>query len=84
MDLDMNPKNLEGSYTGQTRGRIQSIAIKAIPNAITIESNGDGKVDTLNTYIGNHTWMDDNTIINIKDGIMRTDAVSGHYLLKKQ
>ena len=84
MNFDMDSKNLEGSYTGQTRGRIQSIAIKAIPNAITIERNGDGKVDTLNTYIGNHTWMDDNTIINIKDGIMRTDAVSGHYLLKKQ
>ncbi len=82
--LDIDPKNLEGTYTGQTRGRIQSIAITAIPNAITIESNRDGKVDTLNTYIGNHTWMDGNTIVKIKNGLMITDAVSGHYLLKKK
>lgn len=82
--LDLDPKEIEGTYTGQTRGRIQSIVIKAIPKTITIESNGDGKVDTLKTYIGNHTWVDGNNIVNIKDGLMRTDAIYGHYLLKKE
>ncbi len=40
--------------------------------------------DTLSTYIGNHTWMDGNTSIRIKDGVCRTDKVYGSYLMKKQ
>lgn len=84
LTLDFDPKEIEGSYVGQTRGRMQSIDVKAITDAITVESNNDGNIDTLNTYIGNHTWMDGNTTISIKDGLLETDQVYGHYLLKKK
>ncbi len=82
--LDFDPKEIEGSYSGQTRGRPQNVEVKAISDAITIEFNQDGKVDTLNTYIGNHTWMDGNTTVFIKDGKTNTDQVYGHYILKRK
>ena len=82
--LDFDPKEIEGTYSGQTRGRLQNVEVKAIDKAITIEFNQDGKVDTLHTYIGNHTWMDGNTTVKIKDGISHTDQIYGHYILKTQ
>lgn len=81
--LDFDPKEIEGTYSGQTRGRTQNVEVKAIVDAITIEFNEDGKIDTLNTYIGDHTWMDGNTTVRIKDGLSQTDQVYGHYILKK-
>jgi len=84
MALDFDPKEIEGTYSGQTRGRPQNVEVKAITDAITIEFNKDGKIDTLETYIGNHTWMDGNTTVTIQDGISSTDQVYGHYILKKQ
>ena len=81
--LDFDPKEIEGTYSGQTRGRMQSVEVKAITDAITIEFNEDGKIDTLDTYIGNHTWMDGNTTVFIKDGLSQTDQIYGHYILKK-
>jgi CubicO group peptidase (beta-lactamase class C family) len=82
--LDFDPKEVEGTYSGQTRGRMQSIEVKAITDAITVESNKDGNIDTLTTYVGNRTWMDDNTSIFINEGILEVDHVGGHYILKKQ
>ena len=84
VDLDFDPKEIEGTYSGQTRGRPQNVEVKSITDAITIEFNKDGKIDTLKTYIGNHTWMDGNTKIMMKDGVSKVDQVSGHYILKKQ
>jgi len=82
--LDFDPKEVEGTYLGQTRGRIQNIEVKAITDAITVESNKDGNIDTLTTYVGNHTWIDGNTTISLKDGLLETDQVYGHFILKKQ
>jgi CubicO group peptidase (beta-lactamase class C family) len=84
LTLDFDPKEVEGTYSGQTRGSIQNIEVKAITDAITVESNKDGNIDTLTTYIGNHTWMDGNTKISLKDGLLETDQVYGHFILKKQ
>ncbi|MEP3210452.1 MAG: serine hydrolase domain-containing protein [Maribacter sp.] len=82
--LDFDPKEIEGIYSGQTRGRKQSVEVKAIANAITVEFNKDGNKDTLNIYVGNHTWMDGNTTVFINDGLVKTDQVYGHYILKKE
>jgi CubicO group peptidase (beta-lactamase class C family) len=81
--LDFDLKEIEGTYSGQTRGSPQIVEVKAITDAISIQFNKDGKIDTLSTYIGNHTWMDGNTTVTIKDGISSTDQVYGHYILKK-
>lgn len=81
--LDFDPQEIEGIYSGQTRGRMQSVEVKAITDAITIEFNKGGKIDTLDTYMGNHTWMDGNTTVFIKDGLSQTDQIYGHYILKK-
>jgi len=83
VELDFDPTIVEGTYSGQIRGRNNNIEVKAITDAITVESNKDGNIDTLTTYIGNHTWIDGNTTIDIKDGILETDQVYGHYILKK-
>ncbi|MFT6795828.1 MAG: CubicO group peptidase (beta-lactamase class C family) [Maribacter sp.] len=82
--LDVDPKAVEGIYSGQTRGRTQSIEVKAITDAITVESNKDGNIDTLSTYVDNRTWMNGNTSIFINEGILELDHVGGHYILKKQ
>ncbi len=82
--MDFDPKEVEGIYSGQTRGRMQSIEVKAITDAITVESNKDGNIDTLSTYAGNRTWMDGNTSIFINEGTLELDHVGGHYILKKQ
>jgi CubicO group peptidase (beta-lactamase class C family) len=84
LTLDLDPKEIEGIYTGQTRGRMESIEIKALSNTITVESNNDGKIDTLTTYLGNRRWTFDNYTIFVNDGILEVDLVGGHYLLQKQ
>lgn len=81
--LDVDPKEIEGIYTGQARGKMESIEVKADNTIITIESNNDGKIDTLKTYLGNSTWTFDNYTIFVNDGTMEIDLVGGHYLLKK-
>ncbi len=82
--LDFDHKEVEGTYSGQTRGSIQNLKVKAIIDAITLEANEDGNIDTLKTYIGNRTWMDGNTTISFKNGILETDQVGGHYILKRK
>lgn len=84
IELDFDPNEITGSYSGQTRGRKQSVKVDALTDAITIEFNGNGKIDTLRTYIGDYTWMDGNTKIRIKDGISKVDQVSGFYIMKKE
>jgi len=82
--LDFNPKEVEGVYTGQARGRIESIEVKSLSDAITVESNNDGKIDTLTTYLGNRKWTIDNYTLTINDEILEIDLLFGHYLLKRE
>lgn len=84
IELDFDPNEITGTYSGQTRGRKQSVKLQALTDAITIEFNGNGKIDTLRTYIGDYTWMDGNTKIRIKDGLSKVDQVSGFYIMKKK
>ena len=83
VNLDFDPLEVVGTYSGQTRGRMQSVQVRAIEDTVTLEYNNDGKIDTLNTYMGNRTWMDGNTKIQIANGILVNDNIYGHYILKK-
>jgi len=82
--LDIDLTTLEGSYTGQARGRMLTFDVKPITNGVTIQRKGSKSIDTLNTYIGNNTWADGNTKFIIKNNEFRIDQTSAHYILKKE
>jgi len=82
--LDFDTNGIEGTYTGQTRDTIQTLDIKSIENGITRQVKGEEKIDTLNLYVGNHTWMDGNDKITIKDGEYRVDKIYNYYIFKKE
>ena len=82
--LDVNPSDLAGIYKGEVRGSELSAEMKAIPEGFTVQYNGEGPLDTLSLYVGNHTWMDGNTTVIVKDGECRVDEVYGYYILKKE
>jgi hypothetical protein len=75
--------NIEGIYTGQTRNTIQTLDIKSIENGITRQTIGKEKIDTLKTYIGNNTWMDENKI-TIKKIEYRIDKIWNYYIFKRK
>lgn len=81
--LDINPSNIQGTYTGTVRGAKNIIKIGATENGITRHYIDDDSIDTLKVYIGNNTWMIGNDQIIIKDGIYREDNVYNHYVFKK-
>jgi CubicO group peptidase (beta-lactamase class C family) len=83
-ETDIDLESLAGKYSGQVRGRIHSIEIAALAGTITVSAVGQDKVDTLETYIGQHTWMDGNSIVVIENGEYRRDDVYGYFILKKQ
>jgi CubicO group peptidase (beta-lactamase class C family) len=87
--LDIDTNAIQGIYYGQTRGGKdsngkQAIEIKIIANAITRQVTGEEKVDTLNVYVGNYTWMDGNDKITIENGEYRVDKIYNYYILKKE
>lgn len=82
--LDFDTNAIQGTYTGQTRDTIQSIEIKAIANGITRKVKGEEKIDTLNVYVGNNTWMNGNDKITIKNNEYRVDKIYNYYILKKE
>ena len=83
--LDFDTKMLDGKYTGAVRGAPEfSIEVKSISNGLTIQSERDEKADTLDVYIGNNTWIDDNTSIIIKNDEYRLVGPSAYYILKKE
>ena len=61
-----------------------SIEITALANTITVSAIGQDIVDTLKTYMGQHTWIDGNSIVVIENDEYRRDDVSGYFILKKQ
>lgn len=87
--LDFDTIAVQGIYTGQTRGGKnsdgkQSIEIKSIGNAITRQLTSEEKIDTLNVYVGNNTWMDGNDKITIENNEYRIDNIYNYYILKKE
>ena len=84
MKIDIDTKLLEGKYSGAVRGYTRTLEVKSILNGLTIQSEGDEKVDTLKTYIGKNTWAEGNTKIIIKNNEYRIDAPSAYNILKKQ
>jgi len=85
VELDIDTKLLEGKYTGAVRGSNEySIEVKSILNGLTIQSERDENADTLNIYIGNNTWADNNNRIIINNNEYRIVSPSAYYILKKE
>lgn len=84
VDLDVDTKALVGKYTGMTRGREQTIEVKSISEGLELHSPGSDQVDSIRTYIGNSTWRDGNRLITILKDELRSDQISGYYILKKE
>jgi CubicO group peptidase (beta-lactamase class C family) len=85
VELDIDTKVLEGKYTGAVRGSNEySIEVKSILNGLTIQSERDENADTLNIYIGNNTWADNNNRIIINNNEYRIVSPSAYYILKKE
>lgn len=85
VELDIDTKVLEGKYTGAVRGSNEySIEVKSILNGLTIQSERDENADTLNIYIGNNTWADNNNRIIINNNEYRFVSPSAYYILKKE
>ena len=85
VELDIDPLSFAGKYSGQSRGRRMTKEVSALSNAIIISTEGQGdSADTLDTYLGNNTWMDGNNIISFTNTECRMDNISGYYILSKQ
>ena len=86
--IDLDAKTLEGTYSGAVRGGTVTVQINAIPNSerigLDFKFGEQTWQDTLNTYIGNHTWMDGSDKFIIRDNTVFIDELSGYYLLKKE
>jgi len=82
--LDISTKDLEGKYTGAVRGSTRTLILKSIDNGITVQSEGETIIDTLDNYVGNSTWMDENNTIVIENNEYRIDQISGYYVLTKE
>jgi len=61
-----------------------SLEVSALSNSILWQGPGQDTPDTLSNYIGNSTWMEDNNLIEFRDGELHLDVVSGHYVLEKR
>lgn len=83
--LDIDTNSIEGNYTGVVRGgNKRTLAIKSIKNGITRQFEGREKIDTLNVYIGNNTWMEGNNKITIKNNKYRVDEIYNYYIFTKE
>jgi CubicO group peptidase (beta-lactamase class C family) len=80
LDLALEP--LSGHFSGVVRGRVLELSVEATPDGLIIQAKGDEKADTLKTYVGNATWMDDNNRVKFQDGSWIIDQVSGYYILE--
>ena len=81
--LDVVLQSLEGTYTGQARGRILTVEVKALNDILTFKTEGRDNTDTLKTYLGNNTWARGNDRIMFSDKRVSIDNVIGHFILKK-
>ncbi|MFC2129105.1 serine hydrolase domain-containing protein [Bacteroidota bacterium] len=81
--IDINLHSLAGKYIGQV-GRIITLEVRDIPNALIITFEGQKNGDTLQTYLGNSTWADGNSKILLKNNECKLDQIYGYYILKKE
>ena len=84
VELDGDFTDIQGTYKGAVRGSFQTLEVKSIPNAITVQSLGEEEIDTLKVYVGNNTWMDGNSKIIIENDEYRVDDTYNYYILKKE
>lgn len=84
VELDIDPQMLSGVYSGPVRGRSQSVEVTGLDNSLILSFNDLENTDTLNIYIGNHTWIDGNTTFRFDNKEMHIDQVYEHYVLKRE
>ncbi|MFT6929467.1 MAG: CubicO group peptidase (beta-lactamase class C family) [Sediminicola sp.] len=85
IESDFDANVIQGNYTGVVRGGDKkTIEIKTIRNGITRQTVSEEKIDTLNVYVGNNTWMDGNDRITIANNEYRVDNIYNYYILKKE
>ena len=84
VEIDIDLEFLSGKYTGQVRGQIISIEIDALSNSLIHTTEELSKVDTLNKYICNNTWIDGNSLVTIKNNEYLRDDIYGYYKLRKE
>jgi CubicO group peptidase (beta-lactamase class C family) len=83
-NFDTELKTIEGKYSGQGRRTIITIDVSALSNSIIISVEGRDDPDTLQTYIGNNKWMNENNILTFANDELRIDDIYGYYKLQKQ
>jgi len=83
-EIDVNLESVTGKYIGQAREKILSIQVSSLSESIVISIEDEDDADTLSTYVGNNTWMNENKIIRFTDGECRMDNIYGYYILQKQ
>jgi hypothetical protein len=84
VEVDIILDSLAGRYTGQIRGRIISIDIESHPEFLTISTHGQSQADTLDLYLGNNTWGEGNSLINIENNVYSRDDIYGYFKLAKE
>ena len=84
-ELDIPLAGLEGTYTGQVRGRMHSIEIGTLADGITMLNQGAQSPDTLTHYAGASSWRDGNNVITLQENEMRVrQGYGAYYILKKE
>lgn len=85
MEMDPGLETYSGTYKGQVRGRKIELELALSEEGLIISEKGDTDSDTVRTYIGNATFMDENDIITFHDdGTATFDQPYGFYTLLKE
>lgn len=84
VELDISLDDLAGRYTGQIRGQIISLNVEAQSSFLITSVEGRSQVDTLDLYLGNSTWAEGNSLIEIQNNVYSRDDVYGYIKLEKE
>lgn len=84
VDLDLDLESITGRYAGQARGRKLTVEVGATSDGPTLLVEGQDKPDTLDYYLGKHTWLDGDEIFTIDNGEMRVDLGYNYYILQRE
>lgn len=81
--LDVDLQSLEGMYVGPGRGQILSIQVSVLNGGLLLKTEGENEPDTLQTYLGNNTWVRRTERVVINRNELHIDQVGGYYILQR-
>lgn len=84
ISFDIKAKDVEGQYVGIVEGTEKSLKVSMVNNEIQVLDLKNNNIDTLKTYLGNHTWKNKNNVLIIKGGNFIVNSEYKYSLLKKQ